>query len=87
MTREEKIHWLENAVFENGGVIDIEKKMPIIYHDRKSAISKTKSDIPKKLEFLMGDPLMISLEMSDTSVPIYALTDGSINSSFNEFCL
>lgn len=87
MTKDEKIHWLENAVFEKGGVINVEKKIHVIYHDGKSKINASKSDIANKLEFLMGDPLMVELKMSDTSVPIYALRDESIDSLFKEFCL
>lgn len=80
MTREEKIHWLENIAFENGGVVEVKHKTPI-------AFDRDRCDFVNKLTFFMGEELMVGLEMRDIAVPISKLKDESVNSLFKEFCL
>jgi hypothetical protein len=77
MTREQKIHWLENVVFENGGKYELGKIMPISYGD-------TKYDTASSLACYMGEPLMVYLDLAGKNVPITEITDGGVDVLFHE---
>ena len=77
MTREEKIHWIENKVFESTGSIEI--NTPVAYECGKG-------DIAEILTLFMGEPLMVKLSMSNTSIPIDQVDDDGVDNLFRVVC-
>ena len=77
MTREEKIHWLENKVFENMGSIEI--NTPVAYGNKNN-------DIAIKLTLFAGEPLMVALSISGEVITINQVDNYGIDNLFRVVC-